>query len=204
MNRRALAVLAATGLLLAGCGVPTEGTPRALDTPATTATPQPAPTSTGAATETLFFLDDGRLVAVSRHVQGLPDAGRLVRDLLAGPTEPEQRAGLSSALLGDGLVTGVRVAGDIATVQLGPALAASGRNDEVLAYAQLTCTLTSLETVTGVLFTQDGNAIAVPRADGSLVAYPLTAADYADLLASPAPSTSPVPSGPLPTASPSR
>jgi hypothetical protein len=59
------------------------------------------------------------------------------------------------------------------------------RSDEVLAYGQMVCALTSQGADVGtVSFASGGQPLAVPRADGSLVAGALTIADYADPLRS--------------------
>lgn len=73
-------------------------------------------------------------------------------------------------------------------VALSTPVADTARKDEVLAYAQLMCTLTALPQIDGVVFTNNGAPVAVPRGDGSLppliagAPMPLTAADYTDLI----------------------
>ncbi|MDH6463718.1 hypothetical protein M2302_003915 [Micromonospora sp. A200] len=76
----------------------------------------------------------------------------------------------------------VMLAGSQAQVAVNEAADDAGRSDEVLAYGQIVCTLTSRHEVTTVAFLRDGAPLGVPRADGSLAVQPLTRADYAPLI----------------------
>jgi spore germination protein GerM len=127
---------------------------------------------------------DGELVAVTRHVDAQPSVDDLVDALLAGPTDAEQRDGLTSALLGNDIVVGVQFSGGRATVELTDTLDETGRSDQILAFAQIVCTLAAKPGVTAVSFTRAGQPVGVPRADGSLSESPVTAADYASLVSS--------------------
>lgn len=60
----------------------------------------------------------------------------------------------------------------------------AGRSDEILAFGQIVCALTSRDDVTTVAFLREGKSLGVPRADGSLPDQPLVRADYAPLIAS--------------------
>ena len=53
--------------------------------------------------------------------------------------------------------------------------------DQILALAQVVCTLTSLPGIGQVHFTRDGKAVDIPRADGSLTNRPVARADYDSL-----------------------
>jgi hypothetical protein len=182
-GRRAAAL--ALVLAVAGCGVETEGHARRVDPPNGVvhawATPTPPDRSTGAVPERLFLVRGTGLVAVTRHVAAEPTVQQLVDDLLAGPTRDERGDGLTSALRPTD-VAGVQVNGGRATVELTEMLDGSGRTDQVLAFAQLVCTLTAKPGITSVAFTHAGQPVGVPRADGSLSHAPATAADYAGLL----------------------
>ena len=138
--------------------------------------------------ERLFLVKDDTLTPVIRHVERQPTTDSLLNDLLAGPTDNERATGITSALQGGNVVAGIHLSGGQAVVELASAMDNTARNDEVLAYAQLVCTLTGRPDVDGVTFTRNGQPIGVPRGDGSLAQGPLTAADYASLLASPSPS----------------
>lgn len=189
--RRRLALLAALMLAVpgtvAGCGVPTEDTPRLIDQPVPGRTPSSAPAvaASGPVSERLFLVRDGALVAVQRRLPREPDPQHLLADLLAGPTEAEQGRGLRSALAGSDVVASVEVWGVTAYVEVPAAIEGTGRNDDMLAFGQIVCTLTSRAGIERVVFTRQGVPIGVPLPDASLSQDPLRAADYAGLIAAP-------------------
>jgi len=179
-------VALALAVALAGCGVETEEHARRVNPPSGVAhawsTPNPPETGTGAIPERVYLVRGGGLVALTRHVPAEPTVVELVHDLLAGPTPDERGEGITTALRAAD-VAGVEVAGGRATVELTGMLDAGGRTDQVLAFAQIVCTLTAKAGITSVAFTHDRQAVGVPRADGSLSYAPATAADYATLIA---------------------
>jgi Sporulation and spore germination len=182
----ALALTLALVPAFAGCGVTPEKRATPIDAPGgpfqalTSATP--APTSSGSVPETLFMIKDGALVPQVRHIAAESSVDELIADLLAGPTEVESDKGLSSALVGVNVLA-VHVDSGLVTVDLAAPIAGSGRNDELLAYAQVVCTLTTRRDVQMVTFTRAGKPIDVPRGDSSVSPGPLTAGDYANLIA---------------------
>lgn len=184
--------VALLALALAGCGISAEDHPRPmprpnLPTPATTPATAPTPATaaaSGSVAEVLYFVRNGALVAVTRKATFHPSTTTLIDDLEAGPSEAERDAGLTSALQGIDVVTSARVDDELAVVELASAPVGAGRSDEALIYAQLVCTLTSRPDIRGVMFTRNGTPVGVPRGDGSLSLGPLTAGDYASLIAS--------------------
>lgn len=186
MNRVLTAVVGAlVATALGGCGIPADDAPRAI-------VPPPGPfqglapvestvTGRGTVAEQLYLVKDDKLVSVVRWLPAAPTIDTHVADLLAGPTDPEQDADLTSALTGTTIIADVSLNDGAATVDVGD-LADTGRNDQVLAFAQIVCTLTTRPDVTSVSFLQDGQRLGVPRADGSLSRGPLTATDYASLI----------------------
>lgn len=58
-----------------------------------------------------------------------------------------------------------------------------GREQQLLAVAQLTCAVTLEPGVELVRFSRDGASIEVPRADGSLTSDPVEVEDYVEVLA---------------------
>lgn len=181
----ALVLPSLLALLAGGCGVPVEDSPRVIEVgaPSRVATGAPSAAASGPAAESLYLIRDGSLVAVQRRLAAEPDPQRLLGDLLAGPTEAEQDRGLSTALGGRGVVASVQLLGGTAYVELPAGIEGTGRNDDVLAFGQIVCTLTSRRDVTGVVFTRQGARIGVPLPDASLSQEPLRAADYATLIA---------------------
>jgi hypothetical protein len=166
----------------AGCGVPVDAEPRRLGEPGRVdASGGPAPHVAGSTVLRLYLVRDGRLVRVPRRVPAPLTAAQQLDNLLAGPTAEESEDGLSTAL-STMAVTDVSLAGRRATITLGDRAGQGFRSDEVLAFGQIVCTLTSLPDVGTVSFVADGAPLWVPRADGSLADTPLTIADYSDLL----------------------
>jgi hypothetical protein len=184
MTRRLLPTLLAAALL-AACGVPVDDEPRPVrppaggfPTPADTATPEPD----GRVDEPLCFVRGDGLAAVTRRVDGLPGVDTHLQHLLAGPGAAERNRGLATALPGTVAVAGATRTGAVVTVDVRQAGEETGRNDEVLAFGQIVCTLTQRPDVDSVAFRRDGQPLEVPRADGSVSSLPLTAADYRPLL----------------------
>ncbi|MGN9809363.1 GerMN domain-containing protein [Micromonospora sp. BQ11] len=185
MNHRHLALLVLAALV-AGCGIPTDDRPRTVQPPrgpfpssATADAAAPA----GPAVETLCLVRDGRIIPVVRRVDRSPTVEEQLRHLLAGPTTAERDTDLTSALPGAVNAAGATVTGTRAQVAVDEPDEAAGRSDDVLAFGQIVCTLTSRDDVTTVAFVRDGRPLGVPRADGSLSEQPLVRADYAPLIA---------------------
>jgi Sporulation and spore germination len=177
------ALLLALCWILAGCGVPVDREPRDLDRPRVgSGSEAAAPHGFGQALERLYFVRDGALVRVIRRLPAAPAPQRQLDDLLAGPSAEERADGMISALT-TMRVTGMSVADRRATVTIGERSNQGARSDEVLAFGQIVCTLTSQGADVGtVSFVSGGQLLRVPRADGSLATGPLTIADYAGLL----------------------
>ncbi len=189
LRRIPLALASAVLILIvgpAGCGVPTERSPRPIS-PVESPTGGPSAPDVAASsarlTEVLYLVKDEMLVAVSRPTDRPPTLDAQLDRLLAGPTAVERDAGFTSALTGLGGAVRVQLHGADAAIDLGTRPDEAGRSDEVLAYGQLVCTLAARPDVDTVSFRYNGQPVGVPRADGSLAQQPLTAADYADLIA---------------------
>ena len=181
--RRLLPAVLLGCLLAAACGVPVDDAPRnlGLPRPASGSNP-PAPGGFGPAIERLYFVRDGTLARAVRRVAALPPPQQMLTDLLGGPTRAEQQDGLTTALSTTD-ITGMTVTQRRAVVTVGERSERGSRTDEMLAYGQIVCTLTSQGAEVGtVSFTSDGRPLGVPRGDGSLSTAPLTIADYANLL----------------------
>jgi hypothetical protein len=174
------AALSALLLLASGCGVPLDSKPRDVtDARAPYRSGAPAE-GAGRAIERLCFVRGGGLVRVVRRVQAVRSSEQQLGDLLAGPTTEESADGLSSALSTATAMT-MTLTGGRATVDVGQRDEGL-RSDDVLAFGQIVCTLTSQLQVGTVSFTSGGVPLGVPRADGSLADAPLTIADYVTLL----------------------
>lgn len=185
--RRVIPVAAcALPLLLAGCGVSPEGQARALDPnagPYRVVTQNRAVPPAGSHPVAIFLVRDGALISTSRRIPEQPNPANVLKALSSGPSAAEKAKGLTTGLPPDRDVTVRSVDGGTVTVSLPQSADSSNRSDAVLAFGQVVLTLVGLPTVTGVLFEQNGQALQVPRADGSLSTAPLTRADYQRLIA---------------------
>lgn len=178
--------VAAAVALLSGCGVTAEPQARPLtsaDAPLgllhrTSPSPQPP----GPAAERLLFVRDSLLVPVLRSTQRA-GAQAALADLLAGPSATDRATGITTALPQRSDPPPVQVRDGVAVVVVGEDLLDAGRSDQVLALAQVVLTLDSVAGIDAVRFTRDGQPLPVPRGDGSLTPAPVTARDYADLVA---------------------
>ena len=179
---RAVVVTLALVAALGGCGVPADSRPRDIENPRAHSSDGPLAADAGSQFVRLYLVRDGRLVRVAHRVPQAQSAAGQLRQLLAGPNATESRNGMTTALSTMN-VTGLTVVDRRATVEIGTPAAPGARSDEVLAYGQIVCTLTSQGAEVGtVSFLADGRPLAVPRADGALTDAPLTIADYAGLL----------------------
>ncbi|WP_434739899.1 GerMN domain-containing protein [Micromonospora sp. SH-82] len=165
---------------VAGCGVSAEDSPRAIEPPGG---PHPVVTTpavepSGQLTVALCFVRDDALVRVDRRVTAAATPDEQLRLLEAGPTSTDREAGLTTALVGVSRITGVRVTGREALVDVSNGQVGTGRTDEMLAFGQIVCTLTARTDVDLVSFLHDSRRLGVPRADGSLSTGPLTVSDY--------------------------
>lgn len=193
--RRVLVALAL--LLAAGCGVPTDAEPRALDPREAPfrifAEPAPAPEGDGRVA--LYFVRDDSVVLQTRAVERSTGIRELLDLLLDGPTREQVAAGTRTDLPTAFSVEDVTVGDNgVAVVTLGGE--AAQLSTSALGFAQVVATLTAPGRAQAVRFRADGADLDVPRGDGSLTSDPLDRADYADLLRlpSPAPTPSPAPS----------
>lgn len=206
MNRRVLrtrtprrldavrAVLPATLLLLAGCGLPGDTDVRVIDdasVPYRLLDPEPGsrPGRTGpvpSGTPVVFWLmNDDRLAptAVSASCTDPLEevASRLLTTLAAAPDDVARSAGRSSAIPPSSALDLVEVVDGVALVALDPATSLTA--DRLpLALGQLVLTITSAPGIEAVRVTASGDTVEVPLPGGALTDRPVTAADYAPLL----------------------
>jgi spore germination protein GerM len=175
---------------LAGCGVPADSQPHSISAPAPYRDPTPtiaSPTappvaSLAAGMEKLYLVRGDAVVAVTRQVDQQPNAQSVLSDLTAGPTPDEKARGLSSVLAGSTAIQGVSVDGGLATVALGDVGLDGASKTNVLAMAQIVCTLNALPDINQVVFMKAGVRASVPRGDGSQATDPVTSADYAQVV----------------------
>lgn len=131
-------------------------------------------------TYTHIFLvgNNQHLVQVTRIVKAPVQAKGLLQDLLAGPTDAESAAGLSSAVPDRTRLRSAETTLGVITLDLTQAFGQVSGREEVLAVAQIVYTATGLPGVTGVIFDLSGKPVEVPDGKGTLVQGPVTRSDY--------------------------
>jgi spore germination protein GerM len=175
-------------VLVAACGVPAEDGARLeddddvpfglLETPSTTVPPL---TATASARVRLCFLRDGALTTVQRSVQPEVALEAVAQLLAVGPRPEEAAQGVTTAVAEDVLRPQVDAARGVATVDLRSGFTALGAEQQLLAVAQIVCTLTGRPGVGQVTFSLDGDPVDVPRGDGSTRSNPVARDDYRQL-----------------------
>ena len=188
MKRVAGAVIAALALGCSACGVetqhhaqvaPDDAVPFALLQPDA---PPLVTTTTAVAQETvgLCFVRGDKVVTVPVALQPDPRLDQVLAALSELP--PGAPRTLHTALSGQSVVRSVRLTSGIARVDLAADFSNLGSDDQLLAIAQIVCSLTLRPGVGQVAFTLAGKPIAVPRGGGSLTNEPVSRDDYRRLL----------------------
>jgi hypothetical protein len=126
----------------------------------------------------LCFVGDGVLAIVESALEPPVD----LSDVVIALAEPPDAESLRTALGDPQLVADVELNAGVARVDLLPAITTLGGEDQLLAVAQLVCTLTERPGIGLVTFTLEGAPIDVPTGDGSLTSEPVSRDDYTDLL----------------------
>lgn len=180
MNRRLLAFpLAVIGTVAPACGIPDDREPILM--PGGVVAPVLAPSEPAPETPltevSVFLVQAEQLVQVVRRA-GLGDISGVLARLLAGPREEEFAGGVRTAISPETELRSARLEADTATVDLTAALVEVGGQEQILAVAQIVLTATSVPGVSQVRLLLEGQAVEIPRADGTLTSDALRAADY--------------------------
>ena len=190
MRRLWICVTAALVAVLGtgACGAPTDDNPRALDASdvpfdllgansSTTTTTSVSGTSSDI---TVYFMGpEDRLVGVARKVTSPASVEKVLRQLVAGPTEEERARGLRTSINPASTVLTAPVENQIATVDISGAYFLGSGQDQIAALAQTVYTATNLGGVIGVRFLFQGKPAKVPDASGAQTALPVGKAAYA-------------------------
>ena len=199
--RRAAPAVVLLLCLLAGCGVPSDAAPRALD-PANAPfrfyeQPQQSVVE-GPGQVALYFVRGDFVVLSRRSVEQSTSIEEAMDLLLDGPTPEEIEAGTRTALPPGLSVENVTVGRNgVAVVTLG---GGTQIGTSPLAFAQIVATLTAPGRATAVRFRLDGEDVPALRGNGSTTNDPVDRRDYDELLklesgapetATPSPSPSP-------------
>lgn len=128
----------------------------------------------------LCFVRDGRLAPLVRPLDAPVDPEDAVAALASPPAdEPEP---VRTALADPQVIRDITVVAGVARVDLAASIAELGGDDQLLAVAQIVCTLTARPGIGQVTFALEGLPTEVPRGDGSVVSQPVSRDDYAPLL----------------------
>jgi spore germination protein GerM len=119
---------------------------------------------------------NGALVEVQRTEVAVEDAQDLLDALLKAPTNTEANHGLRSAVPPGTKATAV-TRRDVAIVDLESQFLSAARTEQALAVAQIVYTMTSIPGISTVRFLLDGEAVDIPRSDGTLTRSPLGRTD---------------------------
>lgn len=164
---------------VAGCGIPLQEAPEAIEVAVRPVTPRPVDDTGSRVGGTIYLVGERGLVAVDR--ERTADAEAAMALLFRGPTPAEEQSGLRSAIPPSAVVRDVAVTGRSAVVDVSQPFAAVGGEEEILAVAQIVLTLTT-DLVDVVAIELDGTPVAVPLPDGVLATAPVGFADYAELI----------------------
>jgi spore germination protein GerM len=179
--RRLTLVLLAT--VVAGCGIPLDPAPEVVDVEFAAAADAGGPIPGDLAAVSIYLIRNDSPVSVTRDLPTPPTLD-IVFDSLLGPvTEPEQRAGLRTAIPRGTETIAIDDDGATLLIDLNREFAAVGGEEEILAVAQIVLTATSFGGIESVAFQLEGVPTDVPVADGALSADPVGADDYASLIA---------------------
>jgi spore germination protein GerM len=193
MRRRlpVVVVAVAVGLCVAGCGIPTQGSPSSI---ASSKVPfgllnHNLPTTTTTLPKsfvpvTVFYIGPSQQLQPRGRVVASPAPLTAILDsMLAGPTTEETASGLFTAIPNDVTVlsatTSTTAQGSIVTVNLNsPFLQITGADTE-LAVGQVVATIATASGFgTGVIFEIEGQRTSVPIANGSLATGPVYVLEF--------------------------
>lgn len=191
----ALALLMSAILVLTlSTGCARTATPSASQ-PVAAPAPKPKPAVDKSREVIVYFVRNERLGAAVHQVEATQAmAAAALRELLAGPTAEERKAGLASEIPVGTRLLGVTIEDGTATVDLSEEFESGGGSlSMTLRVAQVVYTLTAFPTVENVAFRIDGEPVEAIGGEGISVSPPVTRLDFADnvspaiLLESPAP-----------------
>jgi germination protein M len=123
----------------------------------------------------------GRLVAVPRRVRGRTQADRVaeaVRLLLRGPSEAERRLGYTTEIPAGTRLRGVRIEGEVVTVDLSRDLERGGGSSSMLARVyQIVYTATQFQDIRAVQILLDGERRDALGGEGVWIGGPIRRPD---------------------------
>ncbi|MDP4013367.1 MAG: hypothetical protein U0990_02305 [Candidatus Nanopelagicales bacterium] len=190
----AVTVSLVASLVLASCGVSADTGPRQLP-PEVIDAIRTQPPETGEPAKrlvTLWFIDEGKLVAVNRATDVVPSPQEKIDMLAQGPTQAELDRGLRAAvtsavpdaplvITAASLDLHVSVAPDQVAIVLSDGFRTLPSQEQLLVLGQVVATLAT-GGIKSVLFVDSaGNPVGVPLPGGRLQNGPVTPADFSSL-----------------------
>lgn len=179
--RRLTLVLVA--IVIGGCGIPVDSAPEAVDVEFAAAADGGGPILGDLAAVSIYLVRNDSLVSVTRDLPAPPTLDVVFDSLLGPVAEPEQRAGLRTAIPRGTENLGIDEEGTTLLVDLNRDFAAVGGEEEILAVAQIVMTATSFDGIESVAFQLEGVPTDVPVASGALSVDPVGPDDYTSLIA---------------------
>lgn len=190
MTRRLVGSLLAVAAIVAGCALPSDENPRAIDDPDVLEVMRPATSTTSTTVEATsiprhLFYFDARDEVLAVEERSVPFGATLV-DLLNMLAEPPQSALLRTALPSEVTVDSAEMSGDTLLIDLADdALFDAAGNELLRAVAQIVVTAMAFEgaDIADVRFLIDGEPQAVPAGeDGIDTREAVDACDYSRFL----------------------
>ncbi len=149
------------------------------------ATPAVTPTAESATISVYFLREERRgprIGAAHRPLDSetIDTAEIAIRELLAGPTQAETDAGLTTSLSADVQLLGLDLdeTAHVATVDLSAAFAPAGQEPEVASLAQVVFTLTQFPQIERVAIAVEGTPLTLRDADHLPLPGPAARTDY--------------------------
>ena len=189
-------MLLTVALALSACGSPdeVEPTPSAAPTGAQSQPPStspteaqpgaPSPSPSGSLSVISVYFMRGQFVGAAHRAVPVTSApaGAAMRQLLVGPTEGEQAAGLHSQIPPGTTVLGITIRDGVAIVDLSVDFAAGvAPLEDRGRLAQVVYTLTQFPTVEGVRFRIEGEPLVFRSGEGAADRRPQTRASFEDV-----------------------
>lgn len=154
----------ATAALLGACGVPLDDAPRAIDRSTTsTSSPTTVASQPGEETQSIFFLEDERLVDVPITADDTPSINDALTAVLGAPPKPlKTRIPKGTELLG------FELEDRTAVIDLSERINEIEAERQTEAYAQLVFTALASGRVDRVMFRVEGEPVQAPTDNGGL------------------------------------
>ena len=173
------AALAASLLLMCGCGVTAQDHPEPIEIPAIPSASQATDLDSGSVETRVYFVRGTRLEPVTRGLSA-DDVDSALGALVTGPGRGDVLSGLRTAIAPQSHLMITTVADGTVQVDLPRELTGLTGGNQLLAFAQLVWTLTEVPDVRAVEFESAEAQVEVPT-DSGLAAGAVVREDYASV-----------------------